>query len=269
MLRGKEIQTIAGRIKVRDTQIEKDYVISWLLWGIAENETLRENLIFKGGTVLKKAYFDDYRFSEDLDFTLINPDLSDEVLLNEFNKVIENIYQTTAIQLKLSEIERHQSGSVAFYIYYIGPLGGKIEGKSVKIDITRGEKVLYDTLWKEILNTYSDKPAFSQTLQCYALEEVVVEKMVALMGRTQPRDVYDLWYLIEENHVEIEFIKAEFEIKAKHKGHNPDDFIKVWDRKTKQFGTLWKQYLTHQIADLPDYDGVVRAINRHFRTCFK
>jgi predicted nucleotidyltransferase component of viral defense system len=70
MLKGREIQTIAGKIKVRDTQIEKDYVITWLLWGMAQHKLFYKNLVFKGGTVLKKAYFEDYRFSEDLDFTL-------------------------------------------------------------------------------------------------------------------------------------------------------------------------------------------------------
>jgi uncharacterized protein len=57
MLRGRDIQAIAGREKVRDTQIEKDYVLSWMLWGIAQSPTLRQGLVFKGGTVLKKAYF--------------------------------------------------------------------------------------------------------------------------------------------------------------------------------------------------------------------
>ncbi len=45
---------MAARMGVRDTQIEKDYVISWICYGIAKNRFLRENLVFKGGTVLKK-----------------------------------------------------------------------------------------------------------------------------------------------------------------------------------------------------------------------
>jgi uncharacterized protein len=71
MLRGRDIQTIAGKARIRDTQIEKDYILSWLLWGISQSEVLQQILIFKGGTVLKKAYYRDYRFSEDLDFTLV------------------------------------------------------------------------------------------------------------------------------------------------------------------------------------------------------
>ena len=49
--------------------IEKDYILSWALVGIAANKKLQNELIFKGGTALNKCYFGNYRFSEDLDFT--------------------------------------------------------------------------------------------------------------------------------------------------------------------------------------------------------
>ncbi len=75
MIQPGEIQSIAGKDGVRDTQIEKDYVISWVTYGIANNPFLKENMVFKGGTVLKKVYFPDYRFSEDLDFTFTGKDL--------------------------------------------------------------------------------------------------------------------------------------------------------------------------------------------------
>jgi len=46
--------------------VEKDYVITWLLLGISDS-TLKNVLAFKGGTAFKKAYFEDYRVSEDLE----------------------------------------------------------------------------------------------------------------------------------------------------------------------------------------------------------
>ena len=49
--------------------IERDYLLSWILAGISQVPVLFDTLIFKGGTALRKCYFDDYRFSEDLDFT--------------------------------------------------------------------------------------------------------------------------------------------------------------------------------------------------------
>jgi hypothetical protein len=49
--------------------LERDYVLSWMLAGVAKVDSLRETLVFKGGTALKKCHFGDYRFSEDLDFS--------------------------------------------------------------------------------------------------------------------------------------------------------------------------------------------------------
>jgi len=34
--------------------LERDYVLSWILAGIGQVATLRETLVFKGGTALKK-----------------------------------------------------------------------------------------------------------------------------------------------------------------------------------------------------------------------
>ena len=71
MIKPGEIQKKANQVGVRDQQIEKDYILSWILWGVANHEQLSKILVFKGGTVLKKVYFEDYRFSEDLDFSLV------------------------------------------------------------------------------------------------------------------------------------------------------------------------------------------------------
>jgi predicted nucleotidyltransferase component of viral defense system len=69
------------KVGVRDQQIEKDYILSWILFGISKHEYLSKTIVFKGGTVLKKVYFEDYRFSEDLDFTLLNS----EILTSKFS----------------------------------------------------------------------------------------------------------------------------------------------------------------------------------------
>jgi len=78
MIKPSEIQQKARETGVRDQQIEKDYVLSWILRGVAQHENLYKVIAFKGGTVLKRAYFEDYRFSEDLDFTLLNNNITNE-----------------------------------------------------------------------------------------------------------------------------------------------------------------------------------------------
>lgn len=68
--------------------IEKDYALGWLLAGISAHPDIRDSWVFKGGTCLKKCYFETYRFSEDLDFTLTNPNhLNEQFLLDTFHQV--------------------------------------------------------------------------------------------------------------------------------------------------------------------------------------
>ena len=55
MIEPKEINKAAAANRVSDRQIEKDYVLSWVLFAISKNTTLNKALVFKGGTALKKA----------------------------------------------------------------------------------------------------------------------------------------------------------------------------------------------------------------------
>jgi hypothetical protein len=63
------LQEARKRLGIPWEVLERDYLLSWILAGIAQVELLRETLVFKGGTALRKCYFGDYRFSEDLDFS--------------------------------------------------------------------------------------------------------------------------------------------------------------------------------------------------------
>ena len=87
MIRPAEIQKKANKERVRDTQIEKDYILTWILTGVAANGVLSKALAFKGATVLKKFYFKDYRYSEDLDFTLVDDSISNEAIQDAFTPV--------------------------------------------------------------------------------------------------------------------------------------------------------------------------------------
>ncbi len=79
---------------LREEVVEKDYVLGWLLWGISTDPQLSTTWVFKGGTCLKKCYIDTYRFSEDLDFTVLENGLiePDEVL-EAIRRVIDRVGQ--------------------------------------------------------------------------------------------------------------------------------------------------------------------------------
>ena len=266
MIKLREIQRIANKTKVRDRQIEKDYIITWILYGISQNKILFNNLIFKGGTVLKKAYFHDYRFSEDLDFTLFNNELSNRNIQVEFNKSLKLINEESNITLKITGENEHKSSqSFNFYIAYIGPLSGNLGSRDLKVDITRNEILEYNVLDLKINSNYSDLSDYNFKIKCYSLSEIFIEKMTALLGRTIPRDLYDLWYLLEYEQIDIQNHIYEFERKAKNKGHN---YIELADKILKKENILkrdWEKSLKNQIQDLPDFAEVMRKIKKHLR----
>lgn len=263
MIKPGEIQQKANAIGVRDQQIEKDYILSWILFGISKHEQLSKTIIFKGGTVLKKVYFEDYRFSEDLDFTMVITEIANEQIFAWFKEVFEFIKDEANIPLEIIDNNEHEDGGINFYISYIGPLGGQGNNKKVKVDISRSEQLVFEPAMNEVFISYSDLD--EHQLLCYPLEEVLVEKMRSVMQRMQARDFYDIWYLLEEHGMEVDFYVSEFDAKCKSKGLSHTDFLKKLDERLPQYKGRWKSSMSEQIKDLPDFDQVEREVQRHLK----
>ncbi len=263
MIKPGEIQQKARKAGVRDQQIEKDYVLSWILCGTARHIQLSKALAFKGGTVLKKVYFEDYRFSEDLDFTLLDESLTDEQILTWFAEVFKRIREEANIPLEVIETNKHDDGGINFYISFVGPLGGQGSNKKIKTDISRTEKLVFPPVLMPVLTGYSDLP--EHRLLCYSLEEVLVEKLRSVMQRMQARDYYDLWYLLEHHNMDIDLYASEFEAKCAAKGLSAADFHKKLSERLPQYKARWVKSLSEQIKDLPDFARAEREVQRHIR----
>jgi predicted nucleotidyltransferase component of viral defense system len=259
-----EIQSIAGKQGVRDTQIEKDYVISWVMYGIANNAFLNENLAFKGGTVLKKVYFPSYRFSEDLDFTFIGKDFDIKTIKAAFKELIKWVYAESRIPLSVQNETQYETGNYNFYLAYTGPLGGTGANKDIKVDISQDELIYNAPEKKQIINVYTDLEE-EYSIFCYSLGEVIAEKMRSIMQRTAPRDIYDLWYLFNVEGQDIEDHIFAFQDKAKHKGYDPNDLTTIIEQKKKTFAKHWKDHLTNQMTEIPDFNDVWRELGKHWR----
>ena len=263
MIRPKEIQQKAREVGVRDQQIEKDYILSWILKGIAEHELLAKVLVFKGGTVLKKIYFEDYRFSEDLDFTLIDTSFTNEQIFAWFGEVFQYVREESNIPLKIIDNNEHEDGGINFYISYTGPLGGMGSNKKVKVDISKSEKLEFEPILKSAFIAYSDIE--EHQLLCYRLEEVLVEKMRSVMQRMQARDFYDIWYLLEQEKMEVEYYLNEFVGKCAAKNLNPADFPKKLAERLPSYKGRWQSSLSEQIQNLTNFERVEREVLRRLR----
>lgn len=171
---------------------ERDYCLAWFLAELAHSE-MQRSLAFKGGTALKRCYFGNYRFSEDLDFTLLQP-----TPLADIRKNSESVYTAlrddSAIEFAFDREDRHShANSYTFYLTYVGPLPA---GGSVKVDITIREQLEFPLEARTVLRGYeefSDIPE-GRVVKTYSLAETATEKVLALAdrARNEPRDLYDL-----------------------------------------------------------------------------
>ena len=112
--------------------------------------------------------------------------------------------------------------------------------------------------------TYSDYPTLV-ALPTYTLEEILTEKLCALLGRTEPRDLYDVYWLFKSGDVDQTFLPANFSAKCRHKGKDPDQLGAALADKAVTFGKLWNPRLAVQVTDLPDLDEVLRSVRQHLR----
>ncbi len=180
---------------LRKDVVEKDYVIGWVLWGIGRNNVLRDLWAFKGGTSLKKCFIEAYRFSEDLDFTVlpngpVHPDDVQPYLLDILNDVAQN----SGIDFSRREplLKGHPSGAYTEgRVYYIGPRATPGVA-SIKLDLSASERVVRPTVFRSVSHPYPDAPHEPGTVRCYCFEEVFAEKIRAMGERGRPRDLYDI-----------------------------------------------------------------------------
>ncbi|MGV8084107.1 MAG: nucleotidyl transferase AbiEii/AbiGii toxin family protein [Coriobacteriia bacterium] len=262
MITQREISKLAFKEKVNDRVIEKDYVLTWILFGLAES-AIAGHLAFKGGTSLKKIYFPGYRYSEDLDFTVLDTISSDDLLAG-LAETLDRLSKTQGFQFALPEnrIER-RTDSLTVYVDFVGPLQGKLGGRDIKIDFTLAEKLEFPVEANPILSCYSD--AVSRSIQAYSLEEIVIEKLCAAIGRTEPRDVYDLHFLLDRSAVAVHLIPAAFVEKAKSKKVDPVRINEIFGRKQATLAKMWDIRLKHQVQELPHLEQVLRELNRKFK----
>ncbi len=263
MIKPGEIQKKARVACVRDQQIEKDYILSWILQGVAMHNDLSTTIVFKGGTVLKKVYFEHYRFSEDLDFTLLNKTISNKQIFDYFNEIFEYIREETNIPLEIADNNEHEDGGINFYISYTGPLGGLGANKKVKVDISRSEKLQLEPVWKNVFLPYSDQR--KHKLLCYTLEEILIEKLRSVIQRMQARDFYDIWYLLEVYRLELGFYTNEFVAKCENKNIDPKVFSKKLEQRLPQYKARWQKSMKEQIQNLPEFEKVERETMRRLK----
>ncbi len=277
MILKNEITKKSIEWKVPPEVVDKDWVLGHFLSAFYSIDEHKEKLIFKGGTALRKCYFPNYRFSEDLDFTSLtkNYNLTRKIL----NKVIKKARENSGILFHIQEISIQTykdklTGYQAKLKYWGANHSKNQEPPSVnrwmtniKIEITFYEKLVFQPELRKISHPYSDLLLEnSKEIYCYNLKEVIAEKIRALVQRSYkaPRDYYDIYYLKDSFIPEDwKLIKSAFLDKMEFKElkyENVEQLIN--DKSIKIIKTAWENSLNHQIPEkkLPNIDIVIKEL---------
>ena len=274
MILQKEIANIYEQLGVSKSVIDKDWMLGHFIAAIFNEPELKETLIFKGGTCLKKCWFEEYRFSEDLDFTSKSQELElTQQHLKFITKYVEDNTEvkTHIVSLKPLKFKDRLTGYEAIIKFWgadhprnIMPPTPERWQTKIKIEIILYEEMIFDVSQQKVTHPYSDTLKLETTIQCYKIEEVLAEKLRALIQRsyTAPRDYYDIWYL-SNNFPDLDWksIVVAFHKKMKFKNLEFTGIEQLINPKSdKALKVAWKNSLGHQIQQdkLPDYE-IVRA----------
>lgn len=260
MISKTELLSVSAATRLRPDVVEKDYMLGWLLAGIYNHPAIAKSWVFKGGTCLKKCYFETYRFSEDLDFTLTDASQIEEGFLRKtLEEVCDWVYEKTGLEISKKEIGldifKNPRGHVVCQgkVPYRGPVSPQSGGwPKIKLDLTADERLVLSPQEQPVYHPYSDAPPEGIKAYCYVYEEAFGEKFRALGERTRPRDLYDVVNLFRNTTIKpsAAVILDILEQKCEYKGIDVPILDDLEEHRESLEGS-WESMLGHQLPELP------------------
>lgn len=272
MIKKDELLRIQKESGLPLSTIEKDYALSLLIWSISQNKNLANDWIFKGGTCLKKCYFGDYRFSEDLDYTLISSasievgDIKEQLL-----SCFDNIFEQFAVRIErdnlvISPFPDKAGLFIQIKIPYQGPLMTSGSLPKIKLDLSKEEILVMEPVKLPLIHNYSDLEICTTDVTCYSLYEIFAEKLRALVQRTRPRDLYDVIHLRDlfyQQKLEKNVLQNIAVEKFKNKGlAYPYSLHDIPEQAFMEARADWNIMLKHQVQGLEHMESYLEKFNQ-------
>ena len=286
MILRKEITQQSELWGVPPDTVDKDWVLGHFVSSFYQVNEHLNTLIFKGGTCLRKCRFPDYRFSEDLDFTSLDPDY--RLTRGVLKEAIEVANNNSGILFHLDELKdmiyKDELSGFQAKIRYWGANHSKNQAPpivdrwltSIKLEITLYERMVFGPENLPIKHPYSDINSVSKIkIPCYDLKEVIAEKIRSLVQRsyTAPRDFYDIWYLKNQfNDSEWAEIREAFLMKMKYRGYIYSGVDQLMNDKNYDIlKRSWEQSLRYQLqsSSFPELDDVAEGLTALFKKHFE
>lgn len=213
MITRQELMRAARDSKLNPALLEKDYVLGWALYGISQC-SLGEKLAFKGGTALSKVFFPSaWRISEDLDFTSVG-EMDTRMWVKALREEVPSLVgERSRIAFSVKGEPHVLTHFMQLRLRYAGPISQL--GNTVKVEICK-ESFLGDVeVIKVPRQAYPDYPDFK--VQAYTLDNILAEKLRAILQRGKIRDYYDVWKLTRSRRFDGHKILGMFQQKCEGK----------------------------------------------------
>ena len=272
MISKNEIIESADEKSVEPRIVEKDYVLGWVLAALNNINSTKDRWIFKGGTCLKKCYFDDYRYSEDLDFTVMDSQqLNQSSLMLILEEIIDWLNQYTGIEIlkhrtiiKINEGDIEGRRYAGMRIYYIGPLEQRRNPEKIIFDLSGFEQLFTIPERRVIFHNFSDLNQDVFYAASYCFEELFAEKLRVLVERARPRDLYDIIHLYDKRNLlrnETDYMHL---LRQKFARKNVS-FKYLWEfydhPKYQELLNEWTNMLAHQLANLDQIEEYLKKLH--------
>ena len=184
MISNDALRNLVNKYQTTELNVRREYV-QHLFLSYFYQRSASDRVYFKGGTALR-LLFNSPRFSEDLDFSssLTGTHAIEEAVLETLVTV-----ERENIQTDLQESKRTSGGYLAVISFQ---LGNRAVSLQLEISLRAGRKR------GEVATIVSDYvPAFA--VVSLAREQLVDEKIQALLTREKARDFYDLYFILRAN----------------------------------------------------------------------
>lgn len=251
MLSKNELEELAKSSGLKLHQQEKDYMQMIVLYHIYRK--IAKELVFKGGTALEKVYGLN-RFSEDLDFTK-----NGEVDIGEvLERALAGI-RNYGIDCRLKKEKPRFEFSEKYKLAAKGPLyEGETSRVFVRIEISGREKPILEADTMNIFPAYRDIPNFS--LAAMPLKEIAAEKVRAVFSRDKPRDVYDLWFILNKG-AGIDYGMIDAKLQYYGISYSYKEFSENIEASRK----AWEKELSLLLPEAPDFEKIKEYIFQKFK----
>jgi len=255
-----QLRTLARKAGLVAGIVEKDYALTWLLHGLyAKDSRLRNSFVLKGGTAIRKVYFPEtWRFSEDLDFTLVGA-MEESTVRGGLLDSFERIRSLCGMKYVLDSFHANP-GAIIASVQFFGPLNFP---NRIRHDISLKEKMALKPERHNVKSSYPDLHDFKVFV--YSLSEIVAEKIRSIMQRGYSRDYYDVWRLLKEGKLNATEITSTLVSKCASIGFEYKPRLIFDGGRLKEAKSFWKAGLGHLTQELPEFDKVLDELRESLR----